>query len=338
MLPLRASLYNVVLWLAAVSASANNCHIEILRNDAGTYHITGKGSVCIKYGVFTGDIHLSDHARLEISPEAVFEGTVKGTKHTEIVNRGTWNADLQLNAHFINYGPMYLKKFSVREHGVFTHRGPAKVLVAGDIQNEGIMHIHGLVLAERSIVNHGTLVLKHALVKTTEHFINKGVIHGGEQYIEVSAISVQGTFENHQSVGSLGEFLDVCAGSIQSHVPFHPRVSQCAATPKLHALAWLGMEVAIDAQEHTISWFTAEAHHNKVYVVQKSSDGKQFRNVSVIDQGKEVNQLIQYYQFVDEVVQPQEDTYYRVMSLNKDGEHLYSDVYAVRAISISKNK
>jgi hypothetical protein len=327
-----------MICLVSSLASANNCHIEILRNDAGSYHITGQGSVCIKYGVFTGEIHLSDQSRLEISPEAVFEGSVKTGFHTEIVNRGTWNASLSLSGHFTNSGPMYLKQLTIREKGVFTHIGPAKVLVSGEIHNQGTMNLHGLVFAEGSIFNTGSMHLKHAMVKSTENFVNKGIVHGGAQYMELASVSVMGKFSNHHVTGGSGEFLDVCAGSVEMITPLHPRVSLCAATPRLHTLSWLGMEISVDVQAHTLSWYTAETDHNKVYVVQKSLDGKHFRNLSVIDQGKSINQLIQHYQYTEEVPSNQEDVYYRIMSLNKEGEHIYSDVVPMRAISVSRNK
>ena len=82
-----------------------------------------------------------------------------------------------------------------------------------------------------------------------------------------------------------------------------------------------------------LEWATASEMDNAGYEVQRSSDGQSFHKISWVT-GRDTTSEQQAYSFMDTVVQPNTNYYYRLKQIHNDGKTDYSPV---RSIMIEDN-
>ncbi len=315
-----------------------NCHIEIMKDDASKYVVKAHGSICIKYGTFTGEIILEDLASLEIGPEATFSGRIHATKSNSVLNKGTWRAPLHIQCRFDNMGAIYAHELEVKSHGYLQHIGPAKIIVDQNFTNYGNVFVKGLIEIGGELHNHHSLVMESAIISAKGNIFNKGSLQGSNEFLKLSSIRTDRTLTNEGSIGGPLQFFDLCAAELNNTGNLHPRVSQCASAPNILASQWLQIDGYTDATLNKLNWYTAESNTSKVFVVQKSDNGREFSNIAVIENGKEVNPSIFHYSFQDRVADIQQDVYYRIMEVQKSGSVSYSEVVALRALVFTRTR
>ncbi|MCX2745852.1 fibronectin type III domain-containing protein [Mangrovivirga sp. M17] len=90
--------------------------------------------------------------------------------------------------------------------------------------------------------------------------------------------------------------------------------------------AYVRAELTNEGSDITIEWGTALEIDNDYFVIEKSTNGKDFKEIGTVDGNGNSNELINY-SFIDEDVRPR--NYYRIKQIDFNGDFDYSQIVSV---------